>query len=183
MIQKYERRRKSSHLDTVHYEIDILEYSFSRLVGQRELPETNMAVECFLLHYRNLIEFFSGAKHRKQTDRQKPDISVADPRVWAGRTLTPDELNSLQTPARSLFDAYWADISQFLQHCTERRFKDFKEWNLQEMNGKLNPILECFRRLFPPTAFPIHFTRALSAESASTTQFTVLDPLSDTKKL
>ena len=183
MIQKYERRRKSSHLDTVHYEIDILEYSFSRLVGQRELPETNMAVECFLLHYRNLIEFFSGAKHRKQTDRQKPDISVADPRVWAGRTLTPDELNSLQTPARSLFDAYWADISQFLQHCTERRFKDFKEWNLQEMNGKLNPILECFRRLFPPTAFPIHFTRALSAESASTTQFTVLDAFPDRKKL
>ena len=106
----------------------MLEYSFSRLAGQRELPETNMAVEKFLLHYRNLIEFFSGDKHRKETERQKPDISVADPEVWASRTLTPDELNSLRTPARKLFDEHWSDISQFLQHCTERRFKDPKEW-------------------------------------------------------
>jgi hypothetical protein len=180
-MRKYEQSRKSSHLDTVHYEIDMLEYSFSRVAGQRELPETNMAVESFLLHYRNLIEFFSGAKHRKETDRQKPDISVADPGVWAGRTLTPEELNSLQTPAQKLCDEYWTDISQFLQHCTERRFKDVKEWNLQEMKERLNPILECFRRLFSPTAVPIHVTRTLSAESASTTQFTVLDTFPDTK--
>ena len=75
----------------------MLEYSFSRLAGQPELPETNMAVECFLLHYRNLIEFFSGAKHRKGSD-----ISVADPGVWGRRTLTPAELNSLQTPAQTV---------------------------------------------------------------------------------
>lgn len=63
-MRKYERSRKSSHLDTVHYEIDMLEYSFSRLAGQRELLRD---------------ELFSGAKHRKEADRQKPDISVAHP--------------------------------------------------------------------------------------------------------
>src|ERR1700730_10679797 len=40
----------------------------------------------------NLIEFFSGKKHRKG------DLSVADPQVWSGRKLTPEELTSLQTP-------------------------------------------------------------------------------------
>jgi hypothetical protein len=167
-MQKYQRSRKSSHLDTVHYEIDMLEYSFSRLSGQRELPETNMAVECFLLHYRNLIEFFSGAKHRKGSD-----ISVADPGVWAGRTLTPDELNSLQTPALKLSDEYWADLSQFLQHCTERRYKEFKEWKPKEMMDKLKPVLASFRTLFPSTAVPINITRTLSPESASTATFSV----------
>jgi hypothetical protein len=175
-MRKYERSRKSSHLDTVHYEIDMLDYSFSRVAGRRELPETNMAVESFLLHYRNLIEFFGGAKHRTGSD-----ISVADPQVWADRTLTPAELNSLQPPAQKLCNEYWSDISQFLHHCTERRFKDIKEWNLQEMKEKLNPILECFRRHFPPTAAPVHVTRILSAESASTTQFTVLDAFPDTE--
>src|ERR1700693_1351059 len=167
-MQKYERSRKSSHLDTVHYEIDMLEYSFSRVAGQRELPEANMAVQCFLLHYRNLIEFFSGAKHRKGSD-----ISVADPGVWAGRTLTPAELNSLQTPAQKLCDDYWTEVSQFLQHCTERRYKELKEWNLEEMMDKLSPVLASFKKLFPPTATPIHVTKALSVQSASTTLFNV----------
>ena len=176
-MQKYERSRKSSHLDTVHYEIDMLEYSFSVLAGPpRELPVTNMAVECFLLHYRNLIEFFSGAKHRKGSD-----ISVADPAVWAGRPLNPAELNSLQTPAQKLSDEYWVDLSQFLQHCTERRYKELKEWNPKEMMDKVRPVLTSFKTLFPSTAVSIQVTRALSPESASTASFTVLPVSSITK--
>jgi hypothetical protein len=58
--------RKGSHLDTIHYEIDMLEYAFAKSKSALTPPELNMTIESFLLHYRNLIEFFSGAKHREK---------------------------------------------------------------------------------------------------------------------
>jgi hypothetical protein len=65
-VARYERSKKGSHLDTIHYEIDMLEYTLSKMTkAELPPPEFNMTLECFLLHYRNLIEFFSGKKHRK----------------------------------------------------------------------------------------------------------------------
>ncbi len=83
MLKKYERSRKGSQSDTIHYEIDMFEYSFVKLKSDLSIPERNMTIECFLLHYRNLIEFFSGAKSRES------DLSVLSPEAWSGRKLTP----------------------------------------------------------------------------------------------
>src|ERR1700751_464054 len=125
-MARYERSRKRSHVDTVHYEIDMLEYALQRLnTPDPPPPELNMTLECFLLHYRNLIEFFSGAKHRKNY------VSVAKPEVWCHRQINPDDLASLVPSSRKSFDKYWTDVSQFLQHCTERRFPEAKDWNPQ----------------------------------------------------
>src|SRR5690349_3163834 len=113
----YERTRKSSHLETVRYEMDMLEFALYKLSKCETSagPDWNLLIEGFLLHYRNLIEFFSGKKHRNNSD-----ISIADPEVWSGRKLTKEELDRLQPVAKELEDEYWTDISQFLQHCTAR---------------------------------------------------------------
>jgi len=169
-MRKYERRRKGSHLDTIHYEIDMLEFALAKSKRQLSPPELNMTIECFLLHYRNLIEFFSGSKHREKGI----DISIAKPEVWSGRQLTEQEAKALVIPAQKLVDEYWTDISQFLQHCTLRRFKEFRDWDLQEMWDKLEFGLKFFRKYFPPTTrsegFPIlNSTRSLSTAPFSRT--------------
>jgi hypothetical protein len=135
-------------LDTVHYEIDMLEYALAKTT-KPELPppELNMRLECFLLHYRNLIEFFSGKKHRKNGT----DISVARPEVWCGRALKADERDAMVTSATELMDEYWEDISQFLQHCTQRRFLEARDWDPQKMSNRLKPATEYFRKAFPRT--------------------------------
>jgi hypothetical protein len=142
-VPRYERSKKGSHLDTVHYEIDMLEYARVK-VTERDLPppEINMRLECFLLHYRNLIEFFSGRKHRDG------DISVKKPEVWCSRGLTPEEKAAMTGPAGKAQDEYWVDISQFLQHCTERRFRDQKDWVPQEMWNRLKPAIDFFQKVF-----------------------------------
>jgi hypothetical protein len=65
-----ERKRKESHQDTIWYEIDMLEYCYAVL--EKNPPAItnarwNLLVEGFLLHYRNLIQFFGGnaERHRR----------------------------------------------------------------------------------------------------------------------
>lgn len=59
----YSRRLKESHRDTVSYEIDMLRFCAERLEALRATGndrESYLALEGFLLHYRNLLHFFSG---------------------------------------------------------------------------------------------------------------------------
>ena len=151
-MQKYERSRKSSHLDTVHYEIDMLEYAREKVLSfgnGAPQPELNMALECYLLHYRNLIEFFSGEKHRKT--KKAADISVANAKAWCGRDLTAEERDALSSSPRNLVAKYFDDLSQFLQHCTERRFLETRDWDVKGMSAELQPTIDLFRKIFPQT--------------------------------
>jgi hypothetical protein len=64
----YSRTVKESHLDTIHYELSMLNFCGGQLdklspAGQRAL--FNALLECFLLDYRNVMEFLSGNHHRK----------------------------------------------------------------------------------------------------------------------
>lgn len=151
MTRRYERSKKASHFDTVYYEIDMMEYAYERLVKRdaRDLPETNMLIESYLMHYRNLIGFFSGTKHRDDRPGKPRDISVKDAEVWAGRVLTNEEHGTIAAPAKTLVDAYFEDISQFLQHCTERRFLESRDWDVEGMCDEIRPIIATFSSAFP----------------------------------
>ena len=66
------RGEKETNLDTIGYEIDMLDFALERyrdLKSQQKAVEQgdlNVYLECFLLHYRNLVEFFSDKlKHKK----------------------------------------------------------------------------------------------------------------------
>ncbi len=152
----YERDNKKSHLHTIWYEIGMLDFIYSVIrtrIEQLPKQESNLYVEGFLLHYRNLIEFFSGnpEKRRKPKDKKTTaDLSTSAPEPWAERKLTNEEIEKIQTPPRGLQGKYWHDISQFLQHCTERRSREFRDWDLDEMFAELTPVISAFRSSFPP---------------------------------
>lgn len=181
-MSRYERSRKKSQLATIWYEISMLGFTHSILIKQQEMsePENNLYIEGFLLHYRNLIQFFSGTpgKHRKGGNGKAADLSTHAPEIWAKRRLTDDEIANIQTPARKLEDKYWEDISQFLQHCTERRFVEFHDWNLDEMFDELDSIVSSFHKSFPPDDQRQRPTvTLLSSDAAHTATITVHPPL------
>jgi hypothetical protein len=75
----YSRRPKESHRDTITYEVDMLDFSARAVTARKHALERDMFVylEAFLLHYRNLIRFFSGEHHRAD------DVSTADHSAWS----------------------------------------------------------------------------------------------------
>ncbi len=142
----YSRRPKESHLDTVRYEIDILDFCAEKLMQQPQQwteGDSNVYLEGFLVHYRNLLRFFSGKKHRSR------DISMKKPETWASRLLTDGERSAIQDPARDLDTKYYDKISTYIQHCTIDRHENDTRWDVKEMYRELDAIITAFERLFP----------------------------------
>lgn len=141
----YTRRPKESYLDTVIYEIDMLRFCVHRIIENQHGEERDRYVylEAFLLHYRNLIRFFSGEHHRGD------DLSTADATTWAGREMTPAEVATIREPAKASDAAYYQPISKYLQHCTRARFDVDRTWDPELMFRQLGPIITAFERAFP----------------------------------
>jgi hypothetical protein len=155
------RPKKFEHLDTIQYEIDMLDYCYDQL--QRGLWAHNasyyLSIEGFLLHYRNLTEFFGSTK----------DLKANDPSVWAcERKLTEQELASIQD--ESVDKKYNSQISQYLAHCTKSRANRDRDWNILEMYDEIKLCLQNFRRLFPVqrvTSAPIQGLLMTNASTSS----------------
>ena len=153
MPSGYSRTEKESHLDTIHYELSMLNFcgaQLDKLAPAEHRASFNAFLECFLLHYRNVMEFLSGNHHRKAKKLgETSDLSTADPKPWAGRDLSQEELAKIQSPAKTIDHKYFQDIAQYLQHCTERRFAEDRFWKYREMFAELRPAIEAFLQLFP----------------------------------
>ena len=83
----FSRPPKLSHLDTVQYEIDMLNYCHEKLLKEewQNTLDNYISLERFLLHYRNLIEFFGDAE----------DLKVSEFNDWSPRILSAEELASI----------------------------------------------------------------------------------------
>ena len=138
------RPKKLDHSDTVRYEIDMLRFAAHRL-AEMNLTERDAWVylEAFLLHYRNLIEFLGNPAPRK---RSPADLHVTT--IWQVVNLPPpanlDEIHSRGTALFSRYepkdDQVDGRISQYLQHCTEKR-TDAKDWEVSTMMNEIEPLL------------------------------------------
>lgn len=113
-------------------------------------------MESFLLHFRNLIEFFNG------NPRFDNDLNVARPTqlLQGFPQAKPEEsqISSLEQPR--LFEKYEGrdvndKISRYLHHCTTQRV-ELKDWNLGEMYGEIEPLLTSFKELFPQVESVAH---------------------------
>jgi hypothetical protein len=143
------RPNKLDHAQTVFYEIDMLRFVWDQLVS-RPSPRGDknewVYLEAFLVHFRNLIEFFGKPKPTEG------DLSVLRPAdIWGDRIPTEDVLASMRRP--DLWEKYetWDNeesISKYLHHCTIQRVV-VKSWNVTAMYFDLNPILEEFQALLP----------------------------------
>jgi hypothetical protein len=147
MQRAYARPRKKSHRATINYEIEMLRFCAERCSHRDCAKLGDLYLEGFLLHYRNLIEFFSG-NHGQHGDA----ISMAKPAAWAGRELSPSEVTSIKRPAIRLDDEYFQQISKYLQHCTLDRSERDRSWRVGSMMGEIDPIITEFERAFPKEA-------------------------------
>jgi hypothetical protein len=141
----YSRNSKEGKLDTIGYEVEMLRYCREQIQVQPTPPDslsTSLYIEGFLLHFRNLIRFFSGKRPRPY------DLSTADPETWAGRQLTEDEIMLFQVAAECLDEDYYQAISKYLQHCTALAQKGEHEWNIDGMFEEIAPLIREFERRF-----------------------------------
>jgi hypothetical protein len=137
----YSRPEKGNHLATIQYEMDMLDYCYETLVSKvgkwSDIRNAFVCLESFLLHYRNLIEFFG----------QEGDLKSSEPVVWARRKLSQAGIDSITD--RKLCSKYRGPISAYLQHCTKKRASVERSWNVYEMNIEIQPLIAIFRRMFP----------------------------------
>jgi hypothetical protein len=137
------RIAKANHKITILYEIYMLRYAFRRLLPRlgSSNPETWSWLELFLLHYRNLIEFFGrDFKHGKPP--QKGDLHVLT--FWKLENLTePNDLQGLYQAGKTLFkdtDIGNGAISKRLAHCTDQRLT-LKKWPIS-MYTQIEKLIE-----------------------------------------
>jgi hypothetical protein len=137
----YSRPEKGSHLFTIQYEIDMLNFCYESLISNAgkwgDIRNAWACLESFLLHYRNLVEFFGG----------EGDLKSSETDVWAPRKLTHDEVASISD--NKLCKKYRGAISAYLQHCTKIRAQLDRSWNVLEMYDDIKGLTGNFRRLFP----------------------------------
>lgn len=174
----YSRGDKESHLETIRYEIDMLDYCFQRFRKTRDRGdrgENNAFLEGFLLHYRNLIEFLGGRPKRKT------DLRLSRPKVWLHPRRRVD-VSKLARP--DLVRKYHRPISRYLQHCTEDRANVPREWNVEDMYDELNKLLSDFEQkvsLSRQVPGGVSVTQALTVkaegEAAHTASFRWIGPL------
>ena len=160
--------------------IDMVRFAASRLLrGEWESGKDRWAcLECFLVHYRNLIEFLG----KEQPLVQGNDLHVSN--IWQRMGIPePAQLPRI----REQGDALWAKyervadrISRYLQHCTTLRTEP-KTWEVGTMNGELEPVLADVERALRRGSHswkperPVVF---LGAESSSTATVGTFQPCS-----
>jgi hypothetical protein len=168
----FARPNKLDHAATVRYEIQMLRFTYQRLAEQALVErDAWVYLESFLLHYRNLIDFLG-------SDRLRPgDLHVTN--IWARMNLTEplnlDEIyangKKLRAKHEPLDSQGGGRISQYLQHCTEKRI-DFKNWEVSTMYNEIEPLLsDVDKHLGPEMGMlkPIPQVTTVHELSASTT--------------
>lgn len=153
----YERSLKETGIDVLLYERDLLQHCAKTVEAKRtrakESPslenkaEYYLAIEGFLLHFRNLLGFFINK-------RMAPtDLTINRPKNWAnGRKIDQTLCTKLTSKAASVnrkhglsqaVDCY-KKISWFLQHCTEHRYQIRRAWDLAGMFTDFHSIVNEF---------------------------------------
>ena len=181
------RPDKLEEYQTVLYEIDTLRFACGRIVapwdGARD-GDVWVYLESFLVHYRNLLDFFGKPATRDS------DLTITRPEViWAAgaglepRCPSPDVLHRMQGLGRSLWEKYEDGtrrddtISRYLQHCTTFRTV-FKEWFPIEMMSEIKEVIELFEKHLPEfrpgtNSAPVDRGQFLGGSSVSTISGTV----------
>ena len=149
------RPGKFTNAQTVLYEIDMLRFTAGSF-GKERGPEEWRNLECFLLHFRNLIEFFGSDPRGDNLNIKKPEA------IWGNDMPSANILKPLYRD--DLWEKYEKrdpnntaiandKISRYLHHCTEQR-TDSKNWRVREMFEELAPTISKFEELLPKESRP-----------------------------
>jgi hypothetical protein len=155
----HQRSPKDTAIDVILYERDMLEHCAktvdSKKAQWKEFPsdaneaEYYLALEGFLLHFRNLLGFFIN----KRMGKKNTDLTIDHPQQWAdGRQVDKTLCQKLTERAQKVNDEYhlsfevdcYTKISRFLQHCTTYRYELQRSWDIAGMLADFSPILDEF---------------------------------------
>jgi hypothetical protein len=179
----HERWPKSNAIDTLLYERDLLRHcaktinakkrKFVQSKSDEDAAEYYLGIEGFLLHFRNLLGFFTN-RGRKQTD-----LTINRPERWAGKATVDQAIcRDLTARARKVNQKHglqggdcYQKISWFLQHCTVHRHLQPRSWDIAAMFADIEPVLDDFVRNFSPKT-ETAVRDALIADSNSTATIT-----------
>jgi hypothetical protein len=177
----FSRLSKESHISTIKYEIQMLRFSLDWLTrnGTAYQPEEELyaILECFLLHYRNLVNFLSGK------GGSSGDLSMAAPNHWADRDCGRIEIEAIQKLASHIYTAHSAAISTYLAHCTRQRYEQSKRWQPGTMYDELLPAITKFEELFCGEKQKVHATSVLGDADYGTTSMTKYSVLTPPEKI
>jgi len=139
------RPTKLTHAETILYEIDMLRYAARNLeTGEKWARWTFL--ECFLLHFRNLIEFFG-------KNPERDNLSIQRPKKFWPRGFQPPTQDLALLSRPDLWEKYEGQgkpdkVSRYLQHCTEQRVEN-KSWDVKMMGSDIFPVLKAFEKILP----------------------------------
>jgi hypothetical protein len=143
------RPPKLTHAQTILYESDMLSYAAGKLDEANWQTEKDgwIYLEAFLVHFRNLIEFFG------HPDPRGDDLTIVRPEsFWPDASTRPAGAALAKLRRRDLWDKYEVGqpdrISKYLHHCTQARVGP-KDWEVGTMYGQLKPTLDEFEVLLP----------------------------------
>jgi hypothetical protein len=144
-----------THSDTILYEINMLRHAAAKLNEHNWENERDAWVhlESFLLHYRNLIEFFG------KKDRRNTDLHITT--IWELLKIeAPTNLHTIYNDGIVLYERYEPSdkagggrISQFLSHCTQKR-TDPKSWDVNPMMHDIDPLIDAVEPLLKAKGTP-----------------------------
>jgi hypothetical protein len=184
------RPDKLADYQTVLYEIDMLRFAYAKVFAPWDGAidgDVWVYLESFLVHYRNLLDFFGKPRSPRSRDT---DLMIECPEViWPAsegleaRRPNPDVLNRMQDIGRRLWEKYENGarrddtISRYLQHCTTFR-TSFREWFPVEMMNELKEPLELIEKHLPEfkpgtLSAPVDRNHFLGGGSVSTHSGTV----------
>jgi len=141
------RPHKLSNAQTILYEIDMLTFAAGHL-KQKAGPSSWSYLECFLLHFRNLLDFFGKDERNLRDD----DLSIFRPKqIWTDPNSLPSEEDRQRLNLVNLWNKYARrpdSISKYLHHCTQERV-NLKSWYVRSMFEDLSPTIHEFEALLP----------------------------------
>ena len=173
---------KAAHYETVLYEIDMLRYSYSKILKPPDAArdaDVWAYLESFLVHYRNLLDFFGKSR------ASNTDLTLGHPQmIWSpeagvqNRQPTAETLKKMRTDGRKLWEEYEDKrkrpdtISRYLQHCTTFRVSP-KPWFPIEMMAEIGDLLALLERHLPEfrpatESRPVNREHFLGGQSVST---------------
>jgi hypothetical protein len=162
------RPAKANHVEMILYEIDMLQYCLEALREKEssDRREYYLQIEGFLIHYRNLADFF-GSDEGLKANR---------PERWSPRPLSGEELASIQN--RVPAERYRGPISEYVCHCSPNRADKDTKWDREAMYELLKPNIESFRKLFPSKFKEPQAAQVTTHSNMSTTSTSVvtIDP-------
>jgi hypothetical protein len=188
----HERPPKETALEVVFYErnqllhcaktVDAKKEQADKSLSPEDKAEYYLAIEGFLLHYRNLLGFFI------YRGNDPTDLTLARMDKWAdGRPVDEPFCHSLRKRAQRVNKTHgieygdektdcYGKISWFLQHCTDYRYKAQRDWDIARMYADLSPILDEFVASVMPVA-EVGEVILLGAPSYGTATITKSGPL------